>query len=368
MHKIKVNLKERGYDILIDTGIVGSSRTLKDHVAGRRCLVITDSNVAKIYGLSVLKTLRNAGADAEMIFFKAGESSKNLETYGKLLRQSCRAGLDRSSLIVALGGGVPGDVAGFVAASYMRGIDFIQIPTTLLAMVDSSVGGKTGIDLPEGKNLVGAFWQPSLVLIDPAVLTTLPKREIRCGLAEVVKYGIIMDGNFFSFLEKNLNGIRNMDQGTYGRIIARCCELKAKVVFADERETSGLRAILNYGHTFGHAVETVTEYGKYAHGEAVSIGMCMAANLAAACNEFSPDNKFALEMKERQTKLLKALGLPTALDRGIKPAQIYKAMFKDKKVSKGKLRLVLPDRIGKVSIVKDVKPEDVLKAIEAVIN
>ncbi|HCE41941.1 MAG TPA: 3-dehydroquinate synthase [Lentisphaeria bacterium] len=361
MHKIKVNLKERGYDILIGKGIVSGSRTLKDLVAGRRCLVITDSNVSKIYGLSVLRTLKNAGAESEIIPFKAGESSKNLETYGKLLRQACRAGLDRSSLIVALGGGVPGDVAGFVAASYMRGLNFIQIPTTLLAMVDSSVGGKTGIDLPEGKNLVGAFWQPSLVLIDPTVLTTLPKREIRCGLAEVVKYGIIMDEKFFSFLEKNLNGIKRMEQKTYGEIIARCCELKAKVVCADERETTGLRAILNYGHTFGHAVETVTEYGKYAHGEAVSIGMCMAANLAVL------NHKFAPEMAMRQFDLLNALGLPTTLDSGIKPAQIYKAMFKDKKVANGKLRLVLPDRIGKVSIVKDAKPEDVMRAIEEVV-
>ncbi len=362
MHKIKVNLKERGYDILIGRGILSGPPELKKKLSGRRCLVITDSNVGKIYGSSVLNALKKAGAQASMVTFKAGEASKNLETYGKLLRECSRAGLDRSSVIVALGGGVPGDVAGFVAASYMRGIDFIQIPTTLLAMVDSSVGGKTGIDLPEGKNLVGAFWQPSLVLIDPNVLKTLPKREIRCGLAEVVKYGVIMDDRFFSFLEKSLKGIGSLDSRTYEKIIARCCELKAKVVCADERETTGLRAILNYGHTFGHAIETVTSYGKYAHGEAVSIGMCMAANLAERINKFSAG------MTQRQLKLLKALALPTAVSREVKPLQIYKAMFKDKKTQAGKLRLVLPARIGKVSIVKDAEAKEVLKAIKSVVG
>ncbi len=366
MHKIKVNLKERGYDILIQKGLLSGCPDLKSAVSGRKCLVITDSNVGKIYGPGVLSMLKKAGADASMTVFKAGESSKNIDTYAKLLRECCRAGLDRSSVIIALGGGVPGDLAGFVAASYMRGISFIQIPTTLLAMVDSSVGGKTGIDLPEGKNLVGAFWQPSLVLIDPGTLRTLPKREIRCGLAEVVKYGVIMDEKFFSFLEKNLNRINNLDQKTFETIIARCCELKAKVVCADERETTGLRAILNYGHTFGHAVETVTEYGKYAHGEAVSIGMCMAANLAIECNKFSPGNKFSHELANRQKALLQAIGLPTSLGKGINPVKIYKAMFKDKKAQQGKLRIVLPVRIGKVSIVKDAAPEDVKRAIELV--
>ncbi|HBC89188.1 MAG TPA: 3-dehydroquinate synthase [Lentisphaeria bacterium] len=368
MHKIKVNLKERGYDILIGKGIITRSSALKDHVSGRSCLVMTDSNVGRIYGAYVMKALKNAGTTAHVVSFKAGESSKNIDTFGKMLRHACRAGLDRSSVIVALGGGVPGDVAGFVAASYMRGVKLIQIPTSLLAMVDSSVGGKTGIDLPEGKNLVGVFWQPSLVLIDPSVLKTLPKREIRCGLAEIVKYGVIMDDKFFSFLEKNLYGIKKMEPNTYGKIIARCCELKAKVVCADERETTGLRAILNYGHTFGHAIETVTGYGKFAHGEAVSIGMCMAANLAIQCNKFALDNKFSQELANRQKYLLQAIGLPTSLCTGISPVKIYKAMFKDKKAEKGKLRLVLPVRIGKVSIVKDVKAEDVMEAIESVVS
>ena len=363
MHKIKVDLKERGYDIIIGKGIVSGgkpdSSVFRPFVSGRKCLVVTDGNVDRILGARFLKILGTAGADAELAIFKAGESSKNIGTYESLLRKACKSGLDRSSVIVALGGGVVGDVAGFVAATYMRGIDFIQVPTTLLAMVDSSVGGKTGIDLPDGKNLIGAFWQPRLVVIDPAVLTTLPKREILCGLAEIVKYGVIMDGKFFSFIEKNLRGIVGIDKRIYAKIIARCCELKAEVVCADEHETKGLRAILNYGHTFGHAVETVTGYGKYGHGEAVSIGMCIAANLAVSLNRFSPASA------ERQESLLKAIGLPTAIARDLSPARIYKAMLKDKKTEKGKLRLVLPDKIGKVSLAKDVNSEAVLQAIRS---
>ncbi|MFA6567165.1 MAG: 3-dehydroquinate synthase [Victivallales bacterium] len=365
MHKIKVDLKERGYDIIMGKGIVAGgkpdSSVFSPFVSGRKCLVVADSNVGKILGARFLEILGIAGADAKLAVFKAGEASKNIRTYESLLSKACKSGLDRSSVIIALGGGVVGDVAGFVAATYMRGIAFIQVPTTLLAMVDSSVGGKTGIDLPEGKNLVGAFWQPRLVVVDPAVLMTLPKREVRCGLAEVVKYGVIMDEKFFSFLEKNLHGIKNMEMDAYAKIIARCCELKAEVVCADELETKGLRAILNYGHTFGHAVETVTGYEKYAHGEAVSIGMCIAANLAISINEFAP------VMAERQLNLLKGLGLPTALGREMKPAQIYKAMFKDKKTEKGKLRLVLPDRIGKVSLVKGADGGSVLEAIRSVL-
>lgn len=365
MHKIKVDLKERGYDIIIGKGIVSGgnpdSSVFRHFVSGRKCLVITDSKVNRILGARFLKILDAAGADAEISVFKAGEASKNIRTYEALLRNACKNGLDRSSVIIALGGGVVGDLAGFVAATYMRGISFVQVPTTLLAMVDSSVGGKTGIDLPEGKNLVGAFWQPRLVVIDPAVLKTLPIRELRCGLAEVVKYGVIMDDKFFSFLERNLKGIRSMGPDVYAKIIARCCELKAEVVCADEYETSGLRAILNYGHTFGHAVETLTGYGKYAHGEAVSIGMCIAANLAVSRNEFSP------ESADRQKSLLKAIGLPTDIAGDISPEKIYKAMFKDKKTEKGKLRLVLPDRIGKVTVVKDADREAVLEAIRSVV-
>ncbi|MCX6985261.1 MAG: 3-dehydroquinate synthase [Lentisphaerae bacterium] len=365
MHKIKVDLKERGYDIIIGKGIVSGGKpdasVFRPFVSGRKCLVVTDGNVGRILGARFLKVLETAGAHAELAVFKAGEASKNIRTYESLLRKASKSGLDRSSVIVALGGGVVGDVAGFVAATYMRGVSFIQVPTTLLAMVDSSVGGKTGIDLPEGKNLVGAFWQPRLVVIDPQTLRTLPKREVRCGLAEIVKYGVIMDEKFFSFLEKNLYGMKNMEMETYARIIARCCELKAEVVCADERETSGLRAILNYGHTFGHAIETVTGYGKYAHGEAVSIGMCIAANLAISCNKFSP------ESAGRQKSLLKATGLPTNIAGDIGSVKIYKAMFKDKKTEKGNLRMVLPDRIGKVSLVKDVNVKAVLEAIRSVV-
>jgi 3-dehydroquinate synthase len=246
-------------------------------------------------------------------------------------------------------------MAGFSAAVYMRGIEFVQIPTTLLAMVDSSVGGKTGVDLPEGKNLMGAFWQPKLVLIDPEVLKSLPEKEIRCGLAEVIKYGVIMDAELFADLEKNVDKLKSLDMEYYTGIVARCCELKAEVVRQDERE-GGLRAILNYGHTFGHAVEMLSDF-TISHGEAVAMGMVMAAELAVITGRISREDA------ERQNRLLTALGLPTRVPAGFESEKIYSAMQKDKKKVGSMLKLVLPDEIGKVSIVGDSEINDILKAI-----
>jgi len=259
-----------------------------------------------------------------------------------LCRAAAAAGLERGSLIVALGGGVTGDLAGFAAAIYMRGIACIQLPTSLLAMVDASVGGKTGADLPEGKNLVGAFWQPARVLVDPACLTTLPLRELRNGLAEMVKYGMILDARLFALLEANLDRLLRPDLEFYAEAIARCCSLKAAVVAADERE-SGTRAILNYGHTFGHAIEAAQNYRGLAHGEAVAVGMVMAANLAEAGGELSA------EVARRQRELLAAIGLPTSVA-GIDPETILTAMSRDKKVAHGELRLVVPRAIGQVEL------------------
>jgi 3-dehydroquinate synthase len=238
----------------------------------------------------------------------------------------------------------------------MRGIDFIQIPTTLLAMVDSSVGGKTGIDLPEGKNLVGAFWQPKTVLIDPDVLSTLPERELACGLAEVVKYGMIFDEEFFIYLENHIKELKNLDSEVYTYVIGRCCELKADVVCKDEREESGLRALLNYGHTFGHAIETVTGYEKLNHGEAVAIGMCMAASLSVA--DFRLDDAAEL----RQESLLRALHLPCSIS-GVKPSEIFNAMSKDKKVVNGQLRFILPEIIGEAVICEIPDKKLIMTAI-----
>ena len=354
--KITVGLKERSYDIITGQGILGSAAEyLEPFVKGRKCLLLTDSNVGRIYAEKVSGMLAAAGAEAFTFTFPAGEENKTLETVGSICSHAVKCGLDRSSLIVALGGGVCGDIAGFAAAIYMRGINFTQIPTTLLAAVDSSVGGKTGADLPEGKNLIGAFWQPKLVLVDPEVFHTLPVKEVRCGLAEVVKYGVIMDAALFAKLEQNTDKLNAVDLQFYAGIIARCCELKAQVVAADERE-GGLRAILNYGHTFGHAVELVSNFA-IAHGEGVSIGMNMAAELAVQAGLLD------LAAAVRQRNLLKKLALPRSLPPGGDPEKIYAGMLKDKKKVGSRLNLIIPLEIGKVEIRSGFEPADIIKAI-----
>ena len=326
---------------------------LEDFVSGRKVLIITDSNVEKLYAKKVKHKIEQVCSEVHIAVFPAGEPSKTLATVETLYHKTVDFQLDRSSVTVALGGGVTGDLAGFFAATYMRGMDFIQIPTTLLAMVDSSVGGKTGVDLPEGKNLVGAFWQPKLVLIDPETLKTLPKREIRCGLAEVIKYGMIMDEEFFCFIENHTAEINALDLECLSTIIARCCTLKAQIVTEDEREESGRRAILNYGHTFAHAVESVKGFENINHGEAVAIGMCMAANLAVS------DNRLDDAAELRQENLLRSLSLPCSVD-GVKPSEIHAAMQRDKKVLNDRIRFVLPDTIGEVTLVNDKLPKSMI--------
>ena len=265
-------------------------------------------------------------------------------------------GADRKSIVVAVGGGVVGDLAGFVAATYARGVGFFQVPTTLLAQVDSSVGGKVGINLPGAKNMVGAFWQPLGVLIDVETLATLPEREYRAGLAEVVKYGVILDEEFFTYLEENTAAINDQDASVLTRVVQRCCRLKADVVEQDEREITGLRAVLNYGHTFGHALEAAGGYGQILHGEAVSIGMMCAARLAARMGRVGDD------FVARQQKLLDALSLPIATPE-FDPDKLLDLMYRDKKAEAGKLRFVLPDRIGHVEVVKDVNPDDAVASL-----
>lgn len=346
MREVFVALKERAYKIHIKPGLSRDILPLlKEFISGKKCLVVTDSNVSKIYGEKIVDLLKTAAKSVSIFEFEAGEDSKNLSTVGEIYKKALSSGLNRSSYIIALGGGVPGDIAGFAAATYMRGISYIQIPTTLLAMVDSSVGGKTGVDLAEGKNLIGAFWQPKIVLVDPDALKTLPEREIRCGLAEVVKYGVIMDPDFFEMLEVNSSKILKLDSQCLTEIIAHCCRLKAEIVVNDEREEKGLRAILNFGHTFGHALETVTNYSAYAHGEAVSVGMCLAAKFAVHKGIFDRDSS------ERLKLLLKTFGLPCER-KDLPSADILKVMTKDKKAVNGDIRLVLPEKIGKVSVVK----------------
>jgi len=348
--QIQVALGERSYDIIIQPGILDrADEMLREFCSNRSCLVVTDSNVEPLY----FERLKDF--NFPKFVFPAGEKHKNIDTITAICRQAVGSGLDRKSAIVALGGGVCGDMAGFAAAVYMRGIDFVQVPTTLLAMVDSSVGGKTGVDLPEGKNLVGAFWQPQLVLIDPETLKTLPGDEVRNGLAEVVKYGIIRDWDFFRLLEKNVTALNKLDMEFYTRLIRRCCEIKAEVVSHDERE-SGLRAILNYGHTFGHAIELLSDFG-IAHGAAVAIGMATAAELGVLSGRITQD------YAERQNTLLKDIGLPVSIPCSFEPEKIYNAMLRDKKTLDAKIKLVMPTGEGQVSIVGDVAPELIIKAV-----
>jgi 3-dehydroquinate synthase len=343
MRTVDVSLGPRSYPIFIGTKLLPS---LGRHCAklglGRRCAVISDSNVARRYAKTALASLRAAGFEPVLITVPAGEKSKNLQTVLRCCGQLARHRLERNSFIVALGGGVVGDLAGFVAAAYLRGIAFVQVPTTLLAQVDSSVGGKVGVNLPAGKNLVGAFYQPRLVLCDLSALATLPARQLRAGLAEVIKYGIIRDAALFARLEKDLESLLALDPAALADIVARCCEIKAGVVGQDERE-SGLRAILNFGHTIGHAIEAVSGYGKYLHGEAIAIGQVAAARLSVALSGLSAGEAGRIEA------LLARAGLPVAIPLSARQqTRLLEAMRLDKKVSGGRTRFVLARRIGRV--------------------
>jgi len=340
---VNVPLGGRSYSIRIGKGLLtklGSNcRKLQ---LGRRCAVITDTRVGRRYGAAALKSLRSAGFDPVVITFTAGEQQKNLRNVQACYDQLAKHRLERSSFVVALGGGVVGDLAGFVAASYLRGIPFVQVPTTLLAQVDSSVGGKVGVNLRAGKNLVGAFHQPRLVLCDLNTLDSLPKREYRAGLAEVIKYGIIWDAPLFGELERQMPMLLKRDTALLSRVIARSCEIKAAVVARDETE-GGLRAILNFGHTIGHAIEAVSQYGKYLHGEAISIGQVAAAGLSVNLLGLSAQHA------TRIADLFRAAGLPVALP--VTPAmrrRLLSAMQLDKKVSGGVIQFVLARRIGNV--------------------
>src|SRR5260221_9422912 len=309
MHVVKVSLGERSYSILIGAGLLPrlGKECRKLNLVGR-CAIISDRNVGQHYGQAVQEILTAAGFDCVSITVRAGETTKSLATVQRCYDQLARHRLERKSFIVALGGGVVGDLAGFVAATYLRGIPFVQVPPTLLAQVDSSVGGKVGVNLKAGKNLVGAFYQPRLVLCDLDLLATLPSREYRSGLAEVIKYGIIYDAALFGLLEKELPKLLRREEGTLAEIVAWCCEIKAKVVGRDETE-GGLRAILNFGHTVGHAIEAISGYGAYLHGEAISIGQVVAARLS--------EMQLGLPRQEadRIASLFARAGLPTSIDR-----------------------------------------------------
>ena len=354
---VRVELSERGYDIQIGRGTLAR---LGEYLQGlgkfSRAIVVTDTTVAGLFGPAAVESLSRVGLEHKLLTVASGEASKSIAPLAKLWEETLAAGADRKSVVVAIGGGVVGDLAGFLAASFARGIAFVQVPTTLLAQVDSSVGGKVGINLSSAKNMVGAFWQPVGVLIDTETLATLPEREYRAGLAEVVKYGIILDAGFFAFLESHVAGIQSRDDETLRAIIARCCELKADVVRQDEREETGLRAVLNYGHTFAHAFESRSGYGALLHGEAVSMGMECAARLAALLGRVDA------EFCRRQHALLAALQLTTRVPE-FDPTELIDLMRHDKKAEHGRLRFVLPSRLGHVELASDVPEALVRKAL-----
>jgi len=325
---------------------------------GQRCAIITDTNVERQYGRASLDSLKRAGFEPALVTVPPGERSKSLNVVEKCYDRLAAHRLERNSFIVAVGGGVVGDLAGFVAATYLRGIPFVQVPTTLLAQVDSSVGGKVGVNLRAGKNLVGAFHQPKLVLCDLDALGTLPQREFRAGLAEVIKYGIIYDARLFASLEKNLHRLLALDGKAVEAVVARCCNIKAEVVSQDERE-SGLRSILNFGHTIGHAIEAISGYEKYLHGEAISIGQVAAARLSAMTLGLSSGDV------QRITQLFARADLPTSIELTNRDrTRLLDAMRLDKKVSGGETRFVLAECIGKVRWGQRVP----MKLIEAVLD
>jgi len=345
MHAVKVGLEERSYEILIGAKLEKLGEEMLKLRFGKKTAVVTNPTVNRLYGQRVLKTLTAADFRAMPVEIPDGEQYKTLDWANAVFTALLINTFDRRSPLVALGGGVIGDLTGFAAACYMRGVPFVQVPTTLLAMVDSSVGGKTGVNHSLGKNMIGAFYQPRLVLMDLDALKTLPKEELLSGMAEVIKYGVIWDRELFDFLEKNREKILNLEEGPLGHIIRRSCEIKADVVSKDERE-GGLRAILNFGHTVGHAVETLSDYMSR-HGEAVAIGMVYAAKLAhrtGLCDARVP---------ERIEKLINAYGLPTSLS-AMKPrpavTRFMDMIQVDKKAEAGKVRFVLPKKIGEVVI------------------
>lgn len=347
MRQIQVGLGDRAYPITIQEELLSEiGNDLTKRGVANRYVVVADEYVAQLFSERFLGSLKKAGLEVFLITFPRGEGSKNLSTIGDLSSKLAKLGIDRKDGLIALGGGVTGDVTGFLAAIYMRGIPFVQVPTTLLAQVDSSVGGKTGVDIPEGKNLVGVFYQPKAVYIDTHLLKALPHSELLNGLAEVIKYGVIYDRNFFNFMEAKRGEILNGDLEVMAEVIEKCCAIKAAVVAADEKEAD-VRRILNFGHTIGHAVEAASDFS-IAHGQAVAIGMVAAAELAVEKGFFSEEDS------QRLRTLIKAYGLPVEIPQEFDRSQIKAYLKTDKKTVGGRPFFVLPQTIGKVIITDDV--------------
>ena len=353
---VNVELQERRYPILIGSGLLQDERSYPVK-RGERVMIVTNPTVAQFYLDTVTFALKKRGCEVDHVLLPDGEKYKTLESLNLIFTALLQGNHGRDTTIIALGGGVIGDVAGFAASSYQRGVRLIQIPTTLLSQVDSSVGGKTAVNHELGKNMIGAFYQPSMVIIDTHTLGTLPKREVNAGLAEVIKYGAILDYEFFEWLEAHIDDLVALNNESLQHCIARCCQIKADVVARDETE-KGDRALLNLGHTFGHAIETHLGYGNWLHGEAVSTGMMMAAALSEQLGDISVADVSRLE------KLLARANLPTLSPDSIQPEDYLPHMMRDKKVLAGKLRLVLLKSLGQAYIATDTDKDLVLNAIK----
>ena len=359
MEEVRVNLGERSYPIYIDQGLIArTGRLIREQGLDGKVLVVTNPTVAEWYQEPLLHSLTESGFSVEFAMVPDGETTKSLEEANRLYDLLVAGGYDRHSLLLALGGGVIGDLTGFVAATYMRGVRFIQIPTTLLAQVDSSIGGKVAVNHPRGKNLIGSFYQPGMVVADVAVLKTLPHRELASGMAEVIKHGIILDGNYFRFLSGELPQIGRVEPQIMTWVVSGSCRIKGAIVAGDERE-SGSRALLNFGHTIGHALESVTHYTRFKHGEAISLGMLAAVDIAKALG--------ILEERELGNSLREVfaeLGLPTTLV-DLPSTPICEAIRMDKKAISGQVRWILPRRLGEAVISGDVPEKLVLQVLQA---
>lgn len=344
MNSLHVDLGERSYPIFIDSGVMTKADHYQNHISGNNVLIVTDDTVAPHYLKPLLQTL--ASFHCKHISLPAGEATKNLETVSLVYDMLMQERFDRNCTLIALGGGVVGDICGFAAASYQRGVNFIQVPTTLLAQVDSSVGGKTGVNHPLGKNMIGAFHQPACVIADMDVLRTLPDQELKAGLAEVIKYGLIDDADFFDWLTDNMTSLHELQADKLSYTVHRCCANKARIVAADERE-SGQRALLNLGHTFGHSIENAMGYGVWLHGEAIAAGMCMAARFSARAGYLDKNSVTRIETT------ISAAGLPIRPPGQMTSEQCLELMYRDKKVRDNVLTLILLKGIGEAFLEND---------------
>jgi 3-dehydroquinate synthase len=362
MDKIRVELDERSYTIAIGSGILRDiGKNLERFDFNKKVALVSNPTVYELYGKTVTDSLSASGFEVMKIILPDGEEHKNLASVEIIYEQLLMARFDRKSALIALGGGVIGDITGYAASTYMRGIDFIQVPTTLLAQVDSSVGGKTGVNHSLGKNMIGTFWQPRLVWIDVTTLHTLSNRNFLAGIGEIIKYGIIWDRGFFDFIERKRESVLSLNPEDIIHIIKRSCEIKADVVSRDERET-GLRAILNFGHTVGHAIETSTGYTAFLHGEAIAIGMYAEAVLA---NEAGLIGQAEIC---RIKQIIKTYGLPVEIPRSIEMKHLLEAMKRDKKAVSGDVKYILPEQIGRVRIQGGFPEEAVERALRRTVH